>query len=286
MYKHTDQRISVLLPSLGIKVTEVDISEVSVAVTQDNQPSDVSIALNYALAISAFNADMGEQQCEFTAQCESDGPIKMLVAKCNNQGYMRATARWSLPSQHTGRWLIENGKMIMTKRNAVGIPNTQSIVMLNGDSLQEDLTHYLLSSATNKTWARLHANPTQAKLIEIASIHKVEPDCWGDIIAPLVQLSDEEWMQLDYIQQIKSTHDEKDIIIAEQQALRFQCSCSIEKMRRAIILMGKDEAMQTLEAKQSIHITCEYCGSNEYFSRAQVEELFQEDNDGDGATLH
>ncbi len=59
----------------------------------------------------------------------------------------------------------------------------------------------------------------------------------------------------------------------EKRSLAFRCSCSREKVERALISMGEEELRRYIAEQGEASVTCEFCGENYRFGREELEAL-------------
>jgi molecular chaperone Hsp33 len=59
----------------------------------------------------------------------------------------------------------------------------------------------------------------------------------------------------------------------EKRALAFSCSCSREKVERALISLGAGELQKLIEEKGEAEVTCEFCRERYPFGREELEAL-------------
>jgi molecular chaperone Hsp33 len=60
------------------------------------------------------------------------------------------------------------------------------------------------------------------------------------------------------------------------QELSFRCTCSKERVERALIALGGDELQKFIAEEEETDVTCEYCRTNYRFVRKELEDLLQE----------
>ncbi|MCM2358936.1 MAG: Hsp33 family molecular chaperone HslO [Geobacteraceae bacterium] len=71
----------------------------------------------------------------------------------------------------------------------------------------------------------------------------------------------------------------------EKRALAFRCSCSREKVERALIALGTAELKRHIEEQGEAAATCEFCREDYRFGREELEALLQgmeKGNEGEG----
>jgi molecular chaperone Hsp33 len=61
---------------------------------------------------------------------------------------------------------------------------------------------------------------------------------------------------------------------ADDQAPRFSCSCSRERVARMIVGLGADEAHSILQERPNIEVACEFCGVQYHFDPVDTARLF------------
>ena len=59
----------------------------------------------------------------------------------------------------------------------------------------------------------------------------------------------------------------------ERRELRFQCSCSREKIERVLISLGREDLGKLAEEREETEVTCEFCRQRYTFDRREVAEL-------------
>jgi len=61
--------------------------------------------------------------------------------------------------------------------------------------------------------------------------------------------------------------------VLEEQALRFQCRCSRERVEAAIVAMGRAELMDVLAHERRAEVVCEFCGARYVVEEAALRAL-------------
>ena len=67
----------------------------------------------------------------------------------------------------------------------------------------------------------------------------------------------------------------ENVRLFDAQPVKFQCGCSVSKMKNAIYTMGEKEANIVLRDKRDIVVTCEYCNHQYGFDKEAVAEIFE-----------
>ena len=67
-----------------------------------------------------------------------------------------------------------------------------------------------------------------------------------------------------------------DVEILDKQDLFFECDCSKEQMRSALITVGKDEIQAMINEDHGCEMTCHFCNTKYQFSEDELKELLNE----------
>ena len=66
-----------------------------------------------------------------------------------------------------------------------------------------------------------------------------------------------------------------DVEILETQDLSFECDCSKEKMKNALMTVGKEEIQAMIDEDHGCEMTCQFCNSKYTFSEEELKELLE-----------
>ena len=64
--------------------------------------------------------------------------------------------------------------------------------------------------------------------------------------------------------------------ILERTPISYTCTCSRERMERALISLGRKELQQMIDDGQGAEMTCHFCHSKHHFTTEQLKELLEE----------
>lgn len=62
----------------------------------------------------------------------------------------------------------------------------------------------------------------------------------------------------------------------EKRPLRFQCNCSRERTRRALLMLGREDLEALLESEGEAVVDCHFCHERYVFGREELEQLIAE----------
>lgn len=222
---------------------------------------------------------------------EGHGPLKKIVVEAESNGLVRgyvAVPAVSLPPRQrkldVAGALGKEGFLTVTKDLRMKEPYT-GIVKLYSGEIAEDLAFYLVESEQIPSAVGLgvfvepDGNVAAAGGFLIQSLppsnEAIIDKLAGHIkgLPPITELllggkTPEDLLELMFADVPFTT--------LEKLALAFQCSCSRERVERALISLGRKELAALLEQHEETAVTCEFCHENYVFSRADLERLLEE----------
>tara|TARA_R110002126_G_scaffold239409_1_gene382592 strand:+ start:20020 stop:20865 length:846 start_codon:yes stop_codon:yes gene_type:complete len=252
-----------------------------VILKQNNFPPELCELLSQTLCATSLLSGILKYDGQLTLQFQGTGPIKMLVAKCDHQYRMRATAQWdeeSLPSKlHTD---FERGNLVITIQNNQTNQNYQSIVAINHASIAQSLENYFIQSEQLETrlWLAYDHTTQQAAgllLQKLPTEDQESNNTWQHIQTLANTLTNEELLNWDNNTLLHNLFCEETIQLFEPHPVKFHCPCNADKMLGSITLLGEKEALEVLETHRFIEVTCEYCKNQFQFNRDEIEPMFR-----------
>lgn len=234
-------------------------------------------------------------------QLQGDGPIKLIVAECNNKQGLRATVK--MRSEHedvdgltfqelanqTGKGLCV---LILDPQNRKpGQQTYQGIVPLTGTGVSESLESYMQNSEQLNTRLILHADDQSAAGIMLQEMPKdggieiseIDPNGWETLQALGATATEEELLQLDLKTSLYRLFSDMNPEILATRRPHFSCSCSRNKVERMLISLGQNEVQETLKEQNVISVQCDFCNAEYAFGKTDCDALFNND-DEDGST--
>jgi molecular chaperone Hsp33 len=252
-----------------------------VILKQNNFPPKLCDLLSQTLCATSLLSGILKYDGQLTLQFQGTGPVKMLVAKCDNHYRMRATAQWdekSLPSKlHTD---FERGNLVITIQNNQTNLNYQSIVAINHQSIAESLENYFLQSEQLETrlWLAYDHIKQQAAGLLLQKLpteeNQTSENTWQHIQTLANTLTHQELLSWDNSTLLNNLFCEETIQLFEPHPVQFHCPCDAKKMLHSITLLGEKEALEVLETHRYIEVTCEYCKNQFQFNQDEINRLF------------
>ncbi len=244
-------------------------------------------------------------------QVAGDGPVKLAVAEVQSDLSLRAMAsvNSSLTDDVTLSQMVNvsnQGRCAITLDPSNKFPGQQpyqGVVPLFDDhgvpleQLSAVLEHYMLQSEQLDTTLVLAANESVAAGLLIQRLPVAgEKNLAGSMVSQdnedqiglnehynriailAKSLKREELLTLDVETVLRRLFWEENIIRFEpllgDDAPRFSCSCSRERVARMIVGLGQEEAQSILAERNDIEVGCEFCGAQYRFDAVDTAQLF------------
>ena len=222
---------------------------------------------------------------------EGNGPLKKIVVEAESNGLVRGYVGMptvSLPPRQrkldVAGALGKEGFLTVTKDLRMKDPYA-GIVKLYSGEIAEDLAFYLVESEQIPSAVGLgvfvepEGNVAAAGGFLIQSLppsnEAIIDKLAGHIkgLPPITELllggkTPEDLLELMFAEIPFTT--------LEKFGLAFQCSCSRERVEKALISLGPEELASLLEQQGQTAVTCEFCHENYVFNREELERLLGE----------
>ncbi len=242
-------------------------------------PEPVRNVLGELMAASALLASTLKFQGSLIMQIRGDGPVTLLVVECNSNGTLRATAKWQQePGGDSLAELFGDSQLVITIDPKQEKERYQGIVQLEGGSISEALENYMLQSEQLETRLWLAADNQQACGMLLQKMPGASNDEDGDDWNRALHLADtlttDELLALNPSEIIRRLYHEESIRMFPSDSLSFQCSCSRDRIVKALRMMGPNDLNNLIAEQGSVSIDCEFCSEHYEFDAVDVEQIF------------
>lgn len=210
-------------------------------------------------------------------QMQGDGALKLLLAECSSDFGLRATARWADPIVHAPlNELIGRGRCVITL-GGPGSARYQGIVPLEAGSLPQALEDYMQRSEQLETRIVLGAGSDSAAGLLVQRVPDAtdsDPDDWNRIRILASTATAAELSRLAVPAMLRRLFPEDDVRLFEGHTLRFDCSCSAQRVQGMLVALGRSEVEEVLAERGRMEVTCEFCGRLYVLTPEQCRALF------------
>lgn len=257
-----------------------------------NYPPAVKKVLGEALVAISLLADSLKFDGSLVLQIHGTAPVSMLVVQATSDGAIRGLANWKGEISPEATFIelfqaadpkAKQGTMaISVEPNSSSDLNEryQSLVSLEGETLAECFTGYFAQSEQLNTRIWLSVNDKVASGLMLQSLPseetEVQSDGWNHASILADTVKDEELLELPAQDLLHRLYHEEDLRIYDAKKIRFECTCSQEKIEHAVHSIGEEEANSIIEEQEKITIDCDFCNVKYVLDSVDVARIFSD----------
>jgi len=255
-------------------------------------PDPIRNVLGEALAAISLLAESLKFDGSLILQIRGTAPVTMLVVQASSEGTIRGIARWQdnveISTDATFNELFGAGTMVISVENkpkagAQQGERYQSLVSLEGESLSECFSEYFAQSEQLKTkmWLAVDDKTAAGILLQSLPSEGADSNDWNHAVTLADTLSNDkgndELRNLDAETLLHRLYHEEELRLYDAKSIRFECSCSQQKIENTILSLGGEEATGIIEEQGTISIDCEFCNTHYELDSVDVSRIFHED---------
>lgn len=245
-------------------------------------------ALGRALTGATLLAALLKGEQSVLLRFEGNGPLRKIITEAGCSGWVRgyvAEPHAEVPLRQgridVAAALGHAGLLTVTK-DIGGPQRYQGTIELYSSEIGEDLAYYLTrSEQTPSTLAlgiRLHPSGTIAAAggFLIQALPPADERLLGRLeerIASLPPVSEMLLAGRGPADILATVFDAIPCRKTAETPLRYQCSCSRDKMQRAILTLAGQDQDDLLQREEGLEVRCEFCRQSYHFSREETRDL-------------
>jgi len=257
----------------------------------DTEPAVTAAIGRLATGTLLFGAMLKERDHLVSVRVAGDGPAGTLLASANGAGEVRglvANPRTGAEQVRNGKLDVSgvvgrNGRLTVTRDLGLRHPYVGTVALASGE-IGDDLANYLHSSEQTPSAVGLGVFVDRAGEVVAAG---------GWLVQFLPGIDDRAAMEVEdnarelphpttLLRSGLSPDDVLDRIFTggwTEQArvpVRFHCPCSLERLERALLLLGAGELRAIIEKDRDAgrtEVTCEFCTQRYYLATDEMEAL-------------
>lgn len=232
-------------------------------------------------------------------QFQGEGALKMLVAQVDHHLELRAMAKVQGEAEAGFAGLLHGGvlALMLEPKNGVGGEQhaaSQATVPIEGNSLAEALEGYFTQSEQLPTLIRLAADGERLRgfmlqrlpLQDAAGTEEANKDDWERLAILAATLGRQELLEVDALTVLRRLFAEEDLRAFEPRPVKVSCRCSRAGISRLLLSLGREECDSIIAEQGRIAVTCEFCGREYVFNKAEAGELFAAAGSQPSSTRH
>lgn len=236
--------------------------------------------LGQTTAITALIGSQLKAPGRLTFQLQGEGPVSMLVVDCDEQLRLRGMAKAEPGiNQASTKELIGDGHLMLTLQTNDTPKPYQSFVPLEGEGIAAIFENYLALSEQQPTRLFLFADQERAcglflqKLPETPGQHEQDEDGWNRVQQLAATVRPDEFA-LPAEELLHRLFAEEDVRLFEPNPVVYHCPRDEEKVRGALLSLGRDEVQAILDDHGEIRVHDDICNHEYIFGEEILEELF------------
>jgi molecular chaperone Hsp33 len=236
--------------------------------------------LGQTTAITALIGSQLKAPGRLTFQLQGEGPVSMLVVDCDEQLRLRGMAKAEPGINHAStKELIGDGHLMLTLQTNDTPKPYQSFVPLEGDGIAAIFENYLALSEQQPTRLFLFSDNERAcglflqKLPETPGQHEQDEDGWNRVQQLAATVRQDEFA-LPAEELLHRLFAEEDVRLFEPHPVVYHCPRDEEKVRGALLSIGRDEVQAILDDHGEIRVHDDICNHEYVFGEEILEELF------------
>jgi molecular chaperone Hsp33 len=289
-----DELVSGLLKDVDLRVVLAITSELSRKARDTHQSQGASAALlSQAFTAAALMGSLQKGEARINIQLECDGPLRGLFVDADTAGVVRGYVK-NPHVTHVGaegeyRWrpVLGNKGYVSVLRDIGEGEYYRSSVELERFDFEEDLERYFAISDQVATQLKLEQLPGGKDGV-------TEPLglVAGVLVQPLPSGDREAFQKLgpQLKQGLRQALRERgaeggaamlkallpgraDLEIMSRYPLSFACTCSRDRVKKALLAMGREELTDMLEKDGKAEVTCQFCTTQYVIPREEIQAL-------------
>lgn len=225
-----------------------------------------------------------------TLQVSGDGPVRGMTVTAGSNGTVKGYAvepQVMLPKNAAGKLdvggAVGRGTLRVIKDMGLKEPYVGQTALQTGE-IADDLTYYFAASEQVPSSVGLGVLMEKNNTVKQAGgfIIQLMPFVGEEVIGALEKnlaafstvttVLDEGKTPEEMLQQLLAGLD---LVITEKVPCRYECSCSRERMERAIISIGKKDIEEMINDGEAIEVNCQFCGNSYHFSVEELKEMLK-----------
>jgi molecular chaperone Hsp33 len=242
-------------------------------------PQDIVSLLGHTTALNTLLGANQKGAGRVTLQVQGTGPVKLLVADCTAELRIRGMAHYSPEEveRESERELLGDGRLSVTLEDMRSGKFYQSLVPLEGETLEQIFAHYLSQSEQLSAYLRLHADggAIAGLLLEkLPNADSRDPDGWDRVTHFANTLTLEDTRDAQPYDLLTRVFPEELMRVFRLYAVEYHCPYDEDKVKDMLRGLGRHEVESILAEQGEVVIRNEMCHHEYRFDAAAIARLF------------
>jgi molecular chaperone Hsp33 len=242
-------------------------------------PEDIASLLGHTTALNILLGANQKGAGRVTLQVQGSGPVKLLVSDCTSELRIRGMAHFEreLAGKANQRDLLGDGRLSVTLEDLKSGRLYQSLVPLEGETLEQIFRHYLSQSEQLEAFLRLYAGSGALcglLLEKLPGADTHDPDGWNRITHLASTLTLDETRDAQPYDLLTRVFPEELMRVFPLYGVEYHCPYDEDKVKEMLRGLGRKEVESILTEQGEVVIRNEMCNHEYRFDARAIAELF------------
>ena len=242
-------------------------------------PDEISTLLGHTTALNVLLGANQKGAGRVTLQVQGSGPVRLLVSDCTPELQIRGMASYEDRIQRSvsERSLLGDGRLAVTLEDLRSGQFYQSLVPLEGETLEEIFAHYLAQSEQSAAFLRLYADRGALcglLLEKLPNADAKDPDGWNRVQHLASTLTLDETRDAQPYDLLTRVFPEELMRVFRLYAVQYHCPYDVDKVKDMLRGLGRQEVEAILAEQGEVVIRNEMCNHEYRFDARAIRELF------------
>jgi molecular chaperone Hsp33 len=243
-------------------------------------PEEIASLLGHTTALNVLLGANQKGAGRVTLQVQGSGPVKLLVADCTAELRIRGMASFERPGAPAAneRSLLGDGRLAVTLEDLESGRLYQSLVPLEGDTLEQVFVHYLAQSDQQPAFLRLYADAGALCGLLLEKLPRADtrdPDGWNRVTQLASTLELDETRDVQPYDLLTRLFPEELMRVFPLYPVEYHCPYDPDKVKDMLRGLGREEVQSILDEQGELVIRNEMCNHEYRFDARAIDELFQ-----------
>ena len=242
-------------------------------------PENVAALLGHTTALNVLLGANQKGAGRVTLQVQGSGPIRLLVADCTAELRIRGMAQFreEAARETAERRLLGDGRLAVTLEDMKSGRFYQSMVPLEGESMEQIFAHYLSQSEQLPAYLRLFADGDAVcglLLEKLPHADERDPDGWNRVTQLAATLRLDETRDAQPYDLLTRVFPEELMRVFRLYAVEYHCPYDENKVKDMLRGLGRSEVESILAEQGEVVIRNEMCNHEYRFDAHAIQSLF------------
>ncbi len=241
------------------------------------------------MAASLIGNTLKEERGSVTVRVSGGGPLGNILAVADSTGNVRGyvqNGQVELPSKSpgkldVGRAVGTDGAITVMKDLGLKEPYVGSTPLVSGE-IAEDITAYFAESEQIPTACALGVLVERDLSVAVAGGYLIQllPGADEEVIqaieqgikalGPVTPVLAQGLSPQALLEKVLGTFEME---LLEETPVEYRCYCSRERMKTALISMGREELTAVIQEQNGAELTCQFCDTVHHFENEEIAAL-------------